>query len=155
MKPSELIQNLETTASQLTGRRVSVRIQEPINQQARAETYNAGGGMVVIDLAPEVFTDLRGFIRTFTHELAHAALHAHNVPVTNVHKPPASFKISPQLMAQALQHPRMDKRETEAEQLADTWRDAIKQRYTIAQNTPASDENLIQVLRVLYTFKKG
>ena len=150
MKQSELIANLEATASALAKRAVTVRIRQPINEQARGETYHAGGGRVVIDLAPEVFDSLRGFVRTFTHEAAHAKLHAAHAPTKDVNRPSASFKISAVTMAGLLTHPRMSKRETEAESQAQAWRDAIRERYIIAANTPTSDENLISVLRVLY-----
>ncbi|HMR99816.1 MAG TPA: hypothetical protein PKE62_11220 [Anaerolineales bacterium] len=150
MKRADLIANLEATASALAGRKVTVRIRQPINEHARAETYHADGGRVVIDFSPEVFDDLRGFIRTFTHEAAHAKLHAADVPTKDITRPPASFKMNAVLLARLLVHPRISKRETEAETLAQAWRDAVRKRYIIATNTPASDENLIQVLRVLY-----
>ena len=152
MKKTDTIANMETAARKLTGRNVTIRIREPLNTHARGETYNAGSGRVVVDLAPEVFNDLRGFIRTFTHELAHVKLHAAAAPVVDVDRKPGAVKVSAAVMTLATKAQKFSQRESEAEALADTWRKAIYSQYFIPADCPISDRDFIRMLRILYTY---
>lgn len=125
MDTEELRQNIEVTARRLTGRIVKVRIRQPILDIAENETYNAGGGVIVIDLSPETVRDPKRFLKSFTHEAAHAKLHAANMPAIETNRPSASFKTNESDRRRLLQNKAFQKRESEAERQADEWRRVV------------------------------
>ena len=85
MNTEELI---ESVASHLTGVPVQVRFREPVSAGAGGQVYQASGGVVFLDVHPEL--NLEEKWETLLHELAHVRLKHHLYTTTSHQASPGS-----------------------------------------------------------------
>lgn len=148
LSQSELIANMEAAAQKLTGRAVKVCIVSM--DGAYGLTWKNIDRQAVINLAPQVFTDIELFKRIFTHELAHVRLHIDQIPATARGEFSERDAMVFKILRQA-GNKKIDDRESEAKYLAARWMKALKSwDYTYSHNDP-----FIAVLKILYRHPNG
>ena len=92
---------LNVTARHLSGRNVTVKIQEPAHRKAIAETW-AEGGAVNIAISPRAVADGNLYLDAFLHEVGHAKLHVmSNGEMMSNEEPEAAWKLESEATRQA------------------------------------------------------
>ena len=146
LSQTDLIANIEALAAKATGRAVMVRIMK-LPGRAVGLAQKGLVGEAVIDLDPANLRDVRLFINTLTHELAHVIKHYYQMPRRNINKS-VDLEVSRQALHMKLKAPTVTREESEAEALAARMREVIKAEYWSYMQSVK--DPALTVLKILY-----
>lgn len=71
----EILALMRTAAIAFAEESVMICLRKPINRDFQGQVYRNSKGVLVIDLHPDLESDLEQLFRTFVHEISHLHLH--------------------------------------------------------------------------------